>query len=182
MTPALAVISLGAFVLLGLSGLIPSIAFAGRGWRLLFGWLAWPCAILLGATGVLMLRKRERALRALPWARALGVELALAACAALIATAFDPGSIGAQAPASGGAGGLAGWALATSTDALLGTTAAILIWLGIGALGIAAAFDVRRRFLADRPARVAETPHGGNALEASPVEVQGGPSALGASP
>lgn len=132
---AVACLGVGVLALIGLLG-VPGLGFAGTGWRLLFGWLAWPLALLLVAAGIGLVRGVRRGSVRVPWPQVVGAELALVAAMALLALAFGPE-----------AGGIVGGSLATGVGDRIGAPLAALAWFAVGAVGILLGFSLGRERL-----------------------------------
>ncbi len=128
------------------------------GWvRLLvfvFGWAAYPVAVLIALTGLLWLRHLVHQATAWRWRPFLGLELVLLGLQTLTYTLINQHSWGLVE--SGKGGGVIGWALYLFLSDYLGPLITGLLMGLVVIVGIALAFDLTRRDLALFGNRISE--------------------------
>jgi len=139
----LLLLALGVLTLLSLLNITPGTV---SGWwagflRRLFGWGAFPVALALGASGVILLAHNLKPGNIIGWKMVIGLELVFLAGLAWVHL-LSPNPDPLQLAREGGGSGYVGWAISSVLSQLLGLVAAFLILLATTIAGLILTFDL----------------------------------------
>jgi len=139
----LLLLALGVLTLFSLLDITPGTVsgwWAGFLCRL-FGWGAYPVALALGASGVILLAHNLQPGNIIGWKMVIGLELVFLAGLALVHL-LSPHPDSLQLAHDGGGGGYMGWAISSVLSQHLGLVTAFLILLATAIAGLILTFDL----------------------------------------